>query len=383
MSRLKYDNKKENEIIGNYPPVKGAIWFGPEGIPSTPQYFRPVAARENYKMLFEGKTPYWIPDCGPVSTDITAFRPRQNPDNFANHQAFDGGDSIDFDELGNILTGWFGIDYQWEPQCGGASPKPGITKIPDINKWEEALTFPDLDDIDWDNISEMNKEYLNTDRVNQLGLQFSFWERLMNAMGVAEAAIALIDEEQQEGVHRFFDKLADLYINYVQRMCECCQLDSIVVHDDWGHSTGPFFSLDTCREMIVPYFKRFISACHNEGLVFEHHCCGKAESLVPAMIEAGVDYWMPQPALNDLDMLIEKYRKEPITFAVSSPKLNSGLRDAEIEKMAESWVNKYYDKGILLGPNMIVADDNDLEKYPIFKNAVYMYSRIIYQNAED
>lgn len=382
MIREEFDYEKEHKIVGWYPPVKGAIWFSPEGMPSTPRYYRPIEARENFKMLFKNEIPYWIPDCGPVSTDVTAFRPRQHPDNLANHQAFDGGDTIDFDRLGDTLPGWFDIEYQWEPQCGGASPKPGKVKISDIAKWEDFITFPNLDEMDWEGILAMNKEYLNTDRVNQLGLQFSFWERLMNAMGVAEAAMALIDEEQQEGVHRFFDKLSDLYIEYVQRMCKCCKLDSIVVHDDWGHASGAFFSLDTCREMIVPYFKRFIKACHNEGLIFEHHCCGKAESLVPAMIESGVDYWMPQPALNDLDKLIETYRNDPITFAVSSPKLSTDMSEEQIQKMAESWVEKYKDKGVLLGPNMIVSPDNDFGQYPIFKNAVYMFSRIAYQDAE-
>lgn len=382
MTRQKYDDVKEHEIVGWYPPVKGAVWVGPEGMPASPRYYHPVEARENFKMLFQGKRPYWIADCGPYTQDITAFRPRQHPDNLANHQAFDGGDYIDFQELGNIVTGWLDIEYEWEPTSAGATPKPGIVKIPDINKWEEYVTLPDLDKMDWEGIAEMNKEYLDTDRVNQLGLQFSFWERLMNTMSVSEAAMALIDEDQTEGIHRFFDSLANLYIDYIRRICKCCRVDAIVVHDDWGHQNGPFFSLDTCREMIVPYFKKVIDVCHELGLVFEHHCCGKAELLVPAMIDAGVDYWMPQPALNDLDKLVETYRDSPITFAVSCPKLSPDLTDEQINSMAEEWVDKYKDEGILLAPNMTFSNENDFAKYPVFKEAVYKFSRIAYQDYE-
>jgi hypothetical protein len=236
--------------------------------------------------------------------------------------------------------------------------------------------------MDWDAIGEMNREYLGTDRVNQLGIQLGFWERLMSAMGVMEGAIALIDDEQKEGVHRFFDYLATLYQDYITRLSKVCRLDSVVIHDDWGHQASSFFSLDTCLEMIVPHLKRVVGTIHDLGMLYEHHSCGKASSMVPAMIEAGVDWWMPQPALNDLDDLVETYIDSPITFAVSCPKLSPSLKEEQIKEMAQLGVSKYKDKGVILAPNMIFASDNDISKYPCFKDAVYTYSRIAYQDCE-
>lgn len=382
MKREQFNEEKEMQIVGHYPPIKGAIWYGPHGMPAMPQYYRPIEPRENFKMIFRGETPYWIPDCGPLTTDIMPFRPRQHPDNMANHMAFDGGDFVDFDAEGPIRKGWLGIEWKFEPGCGGASPAPGKILIPDISEWEKYVTMPNLDDMDWKGTAEMNREYLGTDRANQLGLQSSLWERLMDAMGVSDAAVALIDEDMQDGVHRFFDALADLYIDYIRRTCDCCRIDSIVMHDDWGTQNAPFFSLDTCREMIVPHFKRIVDACHELGLVFEHHCCGNAQALVPAMLECGTDYWMPQPALNDLDYLVNTYKGEKLIFAVSSPKLAPELTEDQIEELAAQWVEKYKDKRLLLAPNMIFAPDNDFSKYPLFKNAVYRYSRQAYQNLD-
>ena len=84
MSRPKFDPEKEREIVGTYPPIKGiTLPIAPDGVPETPKFWRPITPRENYKMLFEGKTPYWIPECGWVAGDTIMFRPRQQADNLA------------------------------------------------------------------------------------------------------------------------------------------------------------------------------------------------------------------------------------------------------------------------------------------------------------
>lgn len=383
MSRPKYDPVKEHEVIGLYPGIKGfVIGFAPNGISESPRVYRPIEPRENFKMLFRGETPYWIPESGWFFCDVHEFRPRQHPDNLANHQLLDGGDKVDFAAMGKIIKGWFDLEYQWEELSSGATVRPGLIKVPDISKWEDYISMPNLDDMDWEAIAKDNETYLNVDKANQLGIQFGFWERLMNIMGVAEAAMALIDEDQQDGVHRFFDKLADLYIDYIKRMCACCRIDSVFMHDDWGHQTGPFFSLAVCREMIVPYMKRVIDTCHELGLVFEHHSCGKAETLLPAMIEQGDDLWFPQPTLNDVDGLLEKYKNEPIALAVVNPVLTSDLSEEEVRNLAREWVNKYKGKRALLTQNIYFPELSDPSKYPIFKDAVYEYSRIAYQDAD-
>lgn len=382
LSRKKFDPVKEREIIGMYPPAESVELAGMIGIPSFPRFYRPIERRENFKMLFRGETPYWIPTCGWFGADTVMFRPRQHLDNYANHQCFDGGERIDYRKVGNILTGWFDCELQWEEKIFGATVKPGPAKIPDINNWENYVSMPNLDDIDWKSIEQDNKEYLEGDRLIQLGIQLGMWERLMNLMGVAEAAMALVDEDQQEGVHRFFDQLSDVYVDYIQRMKNILNIESVFFHDDWGTSTGPFFSLETCREMIVPYIKRVTDACHDLGIIFEHHCCGKAERLIPAMIEQGDDYWYPQPSLNDIDAMIERYKDSSMTFAVASPVLTSEMTENEIRVLAQDWFEKYKDKGILLTANIDPIADIDMSKYPIFEDAIYEMSRIEFQEIE-
>jgi hypothetical protein len=91
--------------------------------------------------------------------------------------------------------------------------------------------------------------------------------------------------------------------------------------------------------MIVPHIKKISDFCHSNGLWFQHHCCGKNELLVPAMIDMGVDIWLPQP-MNDTDMLHEKYG-DKVIFCVTPPIPAQDATDEEIEKIAEEFVAKF------------------------------------------
>ncbi len=127
--------------------------------------------------------------------------------------------------------------------------------------------IPDLDALDWDRCENNNKDYLDTPQHNQLGILCGFWERLMSLMDVEGAAVALIDEDQSEGLHRFFDQYADFLIDYITRMKKICDIDGVLIHDDWGHQNGAFFSLDTAMEMFVPYLSSCLYCSWSRSLV--------------------------------------------------------------------------------------------------------------------
>ena len=377
--REPYDRVKEHTPTGDvYPDAKAGNY------PHLPVIYRPISIRENYRMNIEGKTPYWIPACGWFFCDVNMFRPRQHPDNLANHQCFDGGPAIDFDALGNVVAGWFDCPIEWEPKSNGAMPRPGRPTLDDMSEWREQLRFPNLDDLDWDEIAAMNVDFLASDKVNQLGIQFGLWERMMNLMDVDNAAVALLDEDQEEGVHSFLDAMADLYIDYIGRMMKVGRIDSIYLHDDWGTQNAPFFSLETARKFFVPPMKRIVDFCHANGIVFEHHCCGNAGALIPAMEECGTDFWIPQDTCNDVDALLEQYQGYHLKLGVYSPYLRRGSSEEEVRELGRQFVEKYAGKNIMYCMNKAIAirPGHDPELFPIWEDAVYEYSRLKFQDAE-
>lgn len=390
MAREKYNREKEHTVVGTYPPIMGMELGGAADstgvciVPETPRFYRPIDTRRNFRMLFEGKKPYWIPNNGWFGCDVNEFRPRQNPDNFANHQCIDGGPYIDYKTVDRHQVSWFQYVMVWEPLSMGATTYPGNPTLDDINDWEEKVQFPNLDDINWEEMREMNKTYLDHDKVNQLGIQMGMWERLMCLMDVSNAAMALVDEDQEEAMHAFLDKLSDFYVEYIRRVHAVCPLDSVMFHDDWGTHNGPFFSLETARKFFVGPMKKITDFCHANDIIFEHHSCGCAQALVPAMIEEGDDFWFPQAAINDLDMLVEKYKDEKrFCISVSSPVLPKGSTPEEVYEIARKWVDKYKDRRILMCQDVSITDPNhDPSLYPIFADAVYECSRIAFQDVE-
>lgn len=108
-------------------------------------------------------------------------------------------------------------------------------------------------------------------------------------------------------------------------------------------------------EKLVPYLKKVSDAVHARGMFLELHSCGKNESLVPAYIAAGVDFWCPQD-INDMDMLVEKYKDAPIWFGMPDVPIAPGTSDDEIRAIAAQWFDKYKDYKVMIGfkqPNFV------------------------------
>lgn len=336
-----------------------------------PVFDRPITEKENFRRMIAGENPCWMPVAGFTYSDVNPFEPREFPDNVAAHVVSDGLPDYEYDPAdNNVVRSWFDLDWVYVPQAGGATVMPGKPLIEDMNDWEEIIRWPDLDAIDWEAMGRNNREYLDTPQLNEFHMACGFWERLISLMDVQGAAIALIDEDQQEAIHRFFDKYADFLIEIIRRTKAVCDIDAVLIHDDWGHQNAAFFSLETCREMIVPYMKRVIDYIHSEGMLYEVHACGMNETLVPALIEAGADFWCPQ-AINDTDMLAKKYPDSGFFYAVTEVPLSPFAPEEEAKAYARVWFDEHKDLPVFLG---LMAPN------PHFVQEIYRLSREYYRN---
>jgi len=381
MSRPKF-NPDELKPTGKvYPGLKASFGELSE-IPETPVLNRPISPLENWKLMFAGKRPYWIPIWGWFFSDTNQFRPRINPDNIANHQVFDGGPEFLYEmKNGIVRSSWFDLDWCWVEDVHGATVYPGNPKVPDITRWEEYVSMPNLDEMDWDTCAKQNVYYLGADKMNQLGIQCGLWERLMALADVVEASIALYDDDIKPAVHRFFDKYADFLIDYIGRILKVCNIHSVVLHEDWAHQRGPFFSPDTAREMLLPYIQRIVNFCHTRGLSYEIHCCGDCKLLVPVFIETGADIWSGQPDLNDLGGYAKKYKDSQLIFAVPIPDIDLEASDSEVRNAARDWVDEYKDCRVATCELPPIADAGK-GYHPGLQSAIYEYSRIAFQNED-
>lgn len=368
--------KEEENVIGayrTYPAIQEMFEsYGFPLPPEEPKFNRPVTPKENMKRVLDGKTPYWLPFGGMRTSDIQCFMPRQVPDNYACRLVLDGTDrKCEYPSLIQ-KSSWFDLEWEYMPAACGSTVRPGKPKIEDMSEWEKQVSMPDLDAVDWQGMKRDNEEYLSTDKFNMLNILSGPWERLMSLMEVEGAAMALIDEDQKEGIHRFFDQYCDFFDSFIGRVKENCRIDGVLMHDDWGHQNGPFFSHQTAEEMLFPYLKRIVESCHKRGLYYEQHSCGRNETFLDLYIEAGVNLYCPQD-INDFDLMLEKCRGSQLVIGVPEPALPPEASEETVQCAVKEWLEHY--KGYAFVSSALFPN-------PAVGKELYVQSRNLYAGKE-
>lgn len=253
------------------------------------RYNTPITPRENMLRLYEGKTPMWIPS----PWEAASIKVDCDPENVARSPS--GG------------VDGYGVEWIFVKTAGGAMVKPGNPKVPDISEWEKYITVPDPETWDWAGAYEKQKDALADPTLfTTVTFGSCLFERLIAVMDFENAAMALVDDDQKEGVHRFLRAVTDYRKKYYTLVKKWFDPDGVNFNDDWGSQRAEFFSRETAAEMLVPYVKESVQCAHDLGMYVDLHCCGFVEGFVPFFIEEGFDTWGGQP-LNDKPKLKKLY----------------------------------------------------------------------------
>lgn len=321
------------------------------GMPPLPKYNTPITPAENYELIIQGKRPFWIPSMNDIRMEMGGFLPD-------NEARLKGGKDF------------FGLEWVFVPVAMGATRKPGDPYITDMNTWKEKILFPDVDKYNWEEL----RESLDPDdkRVSHVTILNGIFERLISFMDFDRAAMALIDEDQEDAILEFFDVQADFYCKLVDKYVEYSNPRIISFHDDWGSQRAPFFSPDTVRKMILPSLKKVLSHIRSKGPFVDMHSCGKTEMLAPIYIEAGVQSWTPQP-MNDQKMLYDKYG-DKLLLGMAPPDIDPEASEEDLYAGLEEFINYYCQPG---KPSVAVfAMSMEKKFHPKLGEAVYKLSRI-------
>ena len=94
-------------------------------------------------------------------------------------------------------------------------------------------------------------------------------------------------------------------------------MDIINAHDDYGSNDRMFMSPELWRELIKPELALMVEACHEAGMIYQHHSCGYIEPILPDLVEIGVDAIDTLQACNrNLPELKKKYGDKSPSAAV-------------------------------------------------------------------
>lgn len=100
--------------------------------------------------------------------------------------------------------------------------------------------------------------------------------------------------------------------------------DGIMIGEDMGTQTGLLFSPEMFREYFKAMYTRLMAIAHDYGMKVLMHSCGQNWSIVPDLLDAGVDvFQFDQPAVYDMPKLaaLLKERKAALWSPVDIQKI--------------------------------------------------------------
>lgn len=241
-----------------------------------------------------------------------------NPDRFVNQYEFlhilmsDPYNLTDpFPEYGqkNIVNAW-GVTLSWPEGTPGAFPvhDAGHKVLEDIGKWRERVKAPNLifSDAEWE---EAVREAESVDRNELFLAPFiapGIFERLHYLMGMEDALINFYEEPEE--MKELIKYLTEWELQYAETLCSRLHPDALFHHDDWGSQISTFISPDMFEEFLLDSYKEIYGYYKSHGVqLIVHHSDSYAATLVPFMIEMGVDIWQGVMTENNITELIRKY----------------------------------------------------------------------------
>jgi len=181
--------------------------------------------------------------------------------------------------------------------------------LDDVRDWRNIVKFPDLDSMDW--AGGAARDLQGTDRENKLVCLFGItgeFNRFEALMGTPQAMVAMVDEP--EACREFFDAYADFKVAILEKLGRYYKPDIYVTGDDVAMSTGLFISPDVYRALLWPAERRIAQAAIAQGMIVEHHVCGKAGEILPDIIATGASVWQMAQRMNDLATLMPKFKND-------------------------------------------------------------------------
>ena len=249
-----------------------------------------MTERENFFKVYNHERPEWTP------CFFTAYQPM--------------GSSL-LNNQGEYLKGgedMFGVKWLVTQDTGWqAIPDPQFHLIEDITEWKSIIEFPDLEAMDWEAAANRDLKGINRNEkvLCLFGMEGNF-NRLQSLMGVCEAMIAMMEEP--EAVYDFFKAHTEFKMKTIEKIAQYYKPDIYVNGDDVCSSDGLFFSKKMYDELIKPFEIMLGQKAVSLGMIVEHHLCGKAEMLVPDIIETGATIWQATQSMNDIVEIQKRYR---------------------------------------------------------------------------
>jgi hypothetical protein len=209
----------------------------------------------------------------------------------------------------NVVNAW-GVTNSYPENTPGAFPvhTPDKIVIQDIERWRDYVRAPSLrfTDEDWGIFKEQYDAVDGSQTFKAAFVAPGLFEQTHHLCEIKNALTyyALNPDE----MHDLIKYLTEWELELAEGICSNLKPDAVFHHDDWGSERSTFLSPDMFAEFFLEPYKQIYGYYHDHGVeLVIHHCDSYAATLVPHMIEMGIDIWQGCMKSNNVPELIEKY----------------------------------------------------------------------------
>ena len=109
-------------------------------------------------------------------------------------------------------------------------------------------------------------------------------------------------------MHELIDMITQFELDYAAEFCKYVHPEAMFHHDDWGSQISTFISPEMFREFYKPAYEKIYGYYKSHGVqLIVHHSDSYAATLVPDMIDMGIDVWQGVMNTNNIPELIKQY----------------------------------------------------------------------------
>ena len=209
----------------------------------------------------------------------------------------------------NVVNAW-GVTRSWPAGMPGAFPvhTPDKIVIKDIENWREYLKVPQVkyDAKVWEpfiaaaEAVDRNEYFVTSAVFPGIFEQCHYLTEIQNCL--------MAFYEYPDEMQVIIDEINYFEMELAEEICKYIKPDALFHHDDWGSQISTFLSPAMFREFIKPAYEKVYGYYKAHGVeLIVHHSDSYAATLVPDMIDMGIDIWQGVMNSNNIPELIKQY----------------------------------------------------------------------------
>jgi len=209
----------------------------------------------------------------------------------------------------NVVNAW-GVTNSYPVGTPGTFPvhTPEKIVIKDITRWRDYVKAPPLVfsneqlDIVKEQYVAVDCELAYTTALVTPGL----FEQTHHLSEMTNALIYYMTEPQK--MHELIKYLTEWELQLAEIICTHLKPEAIFHHDDWGTESTTFLRPEMFAEFFVEPYRQLYGYYHDHGVeLVIHHNDSYSATLVPYMIEMGIDVWQGCMRANNVPELVSRY----------------------------------------------------------------------------